>query len=209
MTLRERRKKAGLSQGDVASKMGLSIAQYSRLEGDPTRMRLDQAQKAAHILGCDLNDILATTTTGAILASSTRTISVYRRGAVPVSGEVSMLQSVGTMAPTEDVSIDSYAIEIDDDALNGPQAGSHNLKSGDWVVVDPSLTPQNGDLVHAVDPSGNETVIRRFVPLHPSNPRAPGYLLKSYNPDYDEIVAPGTDGILGVVTEVRLMLRRR
>jgi SOS-response transcriptional repressor LexA len=93
-----------------------------------------------------------------------------------------------------------------DDALTN--LGAKSIYPGDWCVVDPQEPPKPGDVVHAVDPETDLTVLRIFRPLHPSNPRAPGYILAASTPGFDEIYVPGHIGIQGVVVEKRSLLRR-
>lgn len=110
-----------------------------------------------------------------------------------------MLQ-VAELAPQMPVSTKSYAVEAPDDALRG--GGDKDLRRGEWAIVDPHRQPAAGDLVHAVDPATGAHVLRVFVPLHPTNPRAPGALLRAATgATHDEIFvgADDSDAIKGVI----------
>lgn len=51
------------------------------------------------------------------------------------------------------------------------------------------------------------TVIRLYYPLHPTDARAPGYILKAGNPEFPEIYVNGNGGVLAVAVERGLSLR--
>lgn len=113
-------------------------------------------------------------------------------------------RNIGDYAPTTPVSMEAYGLEVRDDAMAG---GQRSISKGDWVVVDPSLELRPGDLVHVVDPSTGEDLLRIYTPLHPSNPRAPGATLRAVTPDVDEIyvAAADRDCIKGRVCERRVL----
>ena len=55
--LREFRKKAGLTQKEVADCLDVTESQYSRLEAGNRRLHIDDAVKLARLFGTTLNDI--------------------------------------------------------------------------------------------------------------------------------------------------------
>jgi SOS-response transcriptional repressor LexA len=73
-------------------------------------------------------------------------------------------------------------VRIADDSMEGV------FKLGDLVLIDKSATPAPGKIVLATAPRTGEYVLRYFSPLHPSDPRAPGFILRAANQSYPEIV---------------------
>ena len=68
-----------------------------------------------------------------------------------------------------------------DNSMRSERGGAGSFEQDDWLVIDPAVPPAMGKIVHAVDPSTHEHVIRRYVPLHTSDARAPGYVLRPAN----------------------------
>jgi transcriptional regulator with XRE-family HTH domain len=56
--IREARKKLRFSQGKLAAEIGISAAQFSRIESGKRRARLDEAIKIAQRLGLSLDQIV-------------------------------------------------------------------------------------------------------------------------------------------------------
>lgn len=207
--IRERRKVAGIRQEEMAKHLGISVAQYSRMERNVERIRGEHLRKIAEVLGCTTDDITgrssADTTDSKV--SVRRTISVLSQSRSSWRG--GMLEKVGEYAPTSKVSTNAYAVEVDTDDMSGDSRRA--LNKGDWVVVDPAIEPVQGDCVHAIDLATDENIFRFFHHLHPTNPRAPGFVLRALNPMVDEIYVRGDqarDVLLGTVTEVRVILRK-
>lgn len=56
-TLKNMRKKRGVSQKAVAEHLGVSRQTYSRYEGEQEKMTIEQAKRACAFLNCDIADI--------------------------------------------------------------------------------------------------------------------------------------------------------
>ncbi|WP_296203188.1 helix-turn-helix transcriptional regulator [uncultured Hyphomicrobium sp.] len=206
--LKERRRLAGLIQADVAKHLGLSISQYSRYEADPTSLTGDKIAILARLFACSQEDIIGTVDPqkgSSVIASVRRTVPVY---ALNIGWGDDMQEAVGEYAPTGEVSVDAYAVEQTDDTMS--HEGQKSIWRGDWAVVEPTIEPQSGNIVHYVDPKTGESLLRIFQPLHPTNPRAPGFMLRCADPNVDDIYVPqrqASKAIRGVVTERRTLLR--
>lgn len=210
MGLREIRESAGLRQSDVAKVLGMSTAQYSRYESGKSKLLIAQARSIAEVLGCRIEDIVSTKEEGASnvivprFASTRRTIPVFSL-AREFDVRSATAEKIDDYSPTSSVSIEAYAVQASDDAL--ANNGRTSIFMGDWCVIDPSVQPNPGDVVLAIDQATGRRVLRIYRPLHPSNPRAPGYILAATAPGIDEIYVSGHDGIEGVVVEKRSLMR--
>lgn len=57
-SIRQSRKKSGLTQEQMAEKMGLSLTGYANLERGITKMSLDKLQQVATILNTDILELI-------------------------------------------------------------------------------------------------------------------------------------------------------
>lgn len=210
ISIRERRKAAGLVQGEVAKALDVSTAQYSRYERDPSSMKIDKLRALADFFGCSVDDLVGDDGEGIELSPFStvrRTVAVYSQAKSDWRGGV--LIKVGEFSPTKEVSSEAYAIQVDTDDMVANDWKS--LPPGSWLVVDPKVQPSPGDTVHAIDEATDDNVIRIYQPLHPSNPRAPGFLLKAANPALDDIYVSADDApkvLLGTVIEARVVFKK-
>ncbi|MGE0699085.1 MAG: helix-turn-helix domain-containing protein [Hyphomicrobiaceae bacterium] len=192
LIIRELREAAKLDQKALADALGLSVSQYSRKERHPERFRGPELITLAAVLGVGSDQLLDDAShPGISMASFRRTVPVQQL----------TNRSRTHVAPTSDVSTMAYAIEMKDGSLEG---GRRPICKGDYCIIDPSVPPSPGKPVHALDPATGEHIIRLFSPLHPTNPRAPGFLLKATAPEFDDIFikAEQADHIKGSVVEV-------
>lgn len=58
LTLAECRNNVGLTQEQVAERLGISRARYSQIENDPTTVTIRQAKAIAEIFGRSYSDIV-------------------------------------------------------------------------------------------------------------------------------------------------------
>jgi len=204
MNLRDRRAAAKLTQTDVAKFLGLSTSQYSRYESSPHMIKMGVARKLATLFNCEPGEISGLSPApGDKLATYRRIVIVY-----DLSRTGEKRAQVGEYAPSTAVSREAYGIQVSGDAMVGTN-GRHAICDGDWLVIDPLVEPKPGSIVHAIDPSTGEEIIRLYIPLHPSNPRAPGFILRAANAAYDEILISSDHekpAILGVAVERRSVL---
>lgn len=99
-----------------------------------------------------------------------------------------------------------FAIVAPDDAMLGADP-RRVICCGDVLIGDREMKPVAGDIVVARDPISGIGIIRTYCPLHPSDARAPGYVLKAAHPGFVDVLVKGTAGIVAVITERRVMLR--
>lgn len=57
-TIRELREQKGISQGQIASYLGISRQTYARYERCPELLSIDQAQILCGLLGCDFDTLV-------------------------------------------------------------------------------------------------------------------------------------------------------
>ncbi|MDN4069985.1 helix-turn-helix transcriptional regulator [Paenibacillus vini] len=57
-TIREWRAYRRLQKGEIATRMGVFISAYSRMENEPEEIEMKDAEKLASIFGCSLYDII-------------------------------------------------------------------------------------------------------------------------------------------------------
>jgi hypothetical protein len=202
LPIRDKREALALRLADVAPVLGLSVEHYSRKELNPELFRAEELRALAKLFSCDVDSLLAGGSNVVALGAMRRTVPVF---AFRRSDDVlSERRKIGEYAPTQAVSTEAYALEVPDNTMAG---GPKPIAQGDWVVIDPSLELRPGDLVHALDPATGEDLVRIYAPLHPSNPRAPGFTLRAASPDVDEIYISAADRELvkGRVRERRVV----
>jgi SOS-response transcriptional repressor LexA len=168
-------------------------------------IKMGIARKLATLFNCEPGDISGVApASGDKLATYRRIVIVYHLKKRPDEGK----REAGEYAPSSAVSREAYAIEVSGDAMAGP-TNRQSVFDGDWLVIDPLVEPKPGSIVHAIDPSTGEEIVRLYIPLHPSNPRAPGFILRAANAAYDEILISSDHekpAILGVAVERRSVL---
>lgn len=159
-------------------------------------LTLAQLNKLASLFGCTVDELTdpATKPDGPAIVAMRRVAPVYE-----IKGQgMDTLSQVGEFDPGKNVGLDAYGLVVPDDAMAG---GEKQLRRGDTARIDKGAQPSPGDLVHAIDPSTGAHIIRQYAPLHPSNPRAPGFMLRAANPLFDEIYVAAIDAdcLQGVV----------
>ncbi len=58
LNLRQQRKKAGITQNELAEKAGVTRVYIGLIERGETSITLEKAYRLAHVLGCDVFDLL-------------------------------------------------------------------------------------------------------------------------------------------------------
>lgn len=211
--MRMRREAAGLTQGEMGDLIGISGAQYSRYERAPETMTVGLANVIAKTLGCNILDLVnpsqLAAISGATLVEPRRTVPVIavKDVAMFVKEGPKAVSVAKTFSPHVETSAKSFAVIMPDRSMEIPNGGTKTINFGDTVCFDPSVVPLPGNIVVAVDPASNLTVIRLYYPLHPTDARSPGYLLKAGNPEFPEIYVSGNGGVLAVAVERGLSLR--
>jgi len=184
------REGAHLSQQEIAEKLGISVSTYSRLEKRPERMRTDRAIVLAKLFGVEVSEIQEGDYEGHQMAATGRAVPVHRIAA-------------GKLEDTGKHQI--YVFDLPGSAITVivPDASMEPACcEGDLILINPEIEPTPGRTVLANSPVTDEAVLRSYAPLHPTDERAPGFILRAVNSSYPEITAtadrPGQ--IVGVAT---------
>ena len=199
LLIRQMRESAGLNLKDVAPLLGLSQSAYSRKELAPENFRSEELQLLSQFFNVPIGALVDPSEASTVsLGSFKRVVPVYAMR----KARESEREQIGQYAPTAPAFVEAYALEVTDDTMAD---GARSLRRGDWCVIDPASEIRPGDIVHAIDPATGMDVLRTYSPLHPSNPRAPGILLKASAPSVDDIYVPSKDAscIKGRVMERR------
>lgn len=181
--IKELRKKAGINQQVIAERLALSVGHYSRIERAPEKATLSQLRIIASALGVALADLLDDYSE-VVLADGVTVTRLYLSLPVLEYSEMRNASAIPKnpnreyLAPAENLSADCYWTKIDNND-NAPL-----LEVGDKACWSPSATLSPGDVALASDDITSEVVIGRYYPLHPTNPDAPGFVIKP-------IAAPG------------------
>jgi DNA-binding XRE family transcriptional regulator len=207
------RESLGLTQEQAGKYIGLSVFTYNRRELTRS-FRIKELTGLATLFGVPIEELIRAQQGGSddsrttpALGATVRVVGVYKpkRGMMQAAER----ELVSNYAPTTEVSESAYAIEVEDDAMVDASNPRRSIFAQDWCVIEPTRAPTARDIVLAEDPMTGDEVLRQYIPLHPSNERAPGYILRAVAPGYDEIYVAGTstEAILGVVIEKRTLLK--
>lgn len=204
--LRELREAKGLNQGELAKRVGLTRPLISMWENDKARPSLEAVQKLERIFGQNLFTVLDKENAPVNVPLD----QVNRGPIIPIYDSISAGgftladgQAKEHIAVDASISSKCFALRIKGDSM------SPLFSEGDIVVVDPDLSPRNGDCViatqndHAatlkeyrlrgIDPQGNQV-----FDLIPLNPVYPTITINRENPGQ----------VIGVVVEHRRYVRR-
>lgn len=197
--LKKLRREAGLTQHDLGKLLGVSTSQANRYEAHPERLTQAHLAKLARAFGLTVDDIVAAIgqdTTGPRLASSVRAVIIRTITA-------------GMLCDTDQTAPFAWACSFHAMAIISPDTSMAPLVApSDLVLIDPAIQPKAGSVVLAKLPVTGEHALRTFTPLHPTDPRAPGYTLRARDGVSPEVTASGQhDGeILGVATALQRRL---
>jgi len=141
----------GMNRTELAKAIGVSDVSVGRWERGTQPVKIDKLYEIARALGQDVRDFLEETPP---------TLTELRLRAIPVLSQVG---SAGVGSPSEDYvhvpngvprTHDVVGIEVVGDCL------VPHIRSGDILVVDKDLSPQDGDVVVAVVEGA--CVVKRF-----------------------------------------------
>lgn len=199
------RLRTGLSQRQLAKKLGLSaqaISKWESGEGDATK---DNARALAQMSGCRLEWLLIG---NGLIDSGDGNVSDYTEQGkrVPVVGNTvhgilpaNERQGLGSVYARFPCSDDAKALIVSGDSM------APDFLDGDVIVIDPSVDPAPGDFVYVE--VGTTKLFRRFRP----QAQAGAYDLIPSNHDWPTIkIAPDDKAVMcGVMTEHTRPRRRR
>lgn len=187
----ELRRKAGLTQEQVASHLGLTYSSYSRLEKRPETIKLGRLKRIAALFGVELPQIVGELPETVSLGGYGRAFDIkeIRDGELERTGRSANFSHAAT--------VDSFALVVPDDAM------APDLSEDDLVLIDTGYDPAAGTLVLAQAPVTGEFVLRKYAPLHASDPNGPGFQLRSNDPNIGPIFCkPRSGRVVGVVAQL-------
>lgn len=205
--LKELREAKGFNQGDLAKKVGLTRPLVSMWENDKARPSIEALQKLEKIFGYNLFTLLdrenAPVNVPIDQVNSGLTIPLYEAisagGFVVAEGD----NAVSTITVDSSVSVKCFALKIKGDSM------APLYSDGDIVIVDPELTPRNGDCVVAMQDNYAAT-LKEYRLRGTDNHGDLVFDLIPMNPSYPTITInrenPGR--VAGVVIEHRRFVRR-
>ena len=196
--VRELRIAAKLKLKDMGQLLGVDTSTYQRHERSGT-FQADRIAVIAKTFGVQVEEITGGAQTRSLAGRVTRSLPIMSIALKP-----EMHHEIGICYPKRPISTKAYAVEMPDNSMQSGRGGAGSFEQGDWLIVDPAAPLRMGSIVHAVDPTTDENLIRRYMPLHVSDPRAPGFVLKSANSDYPDIYVSARykNAVLGVVIEM-------
>lgn len=201
------RLKLGLSQAELARRVGVSKTAVSKWEDGSTAPNRNRAQAVARILGIP-DDRLSS-----LAHVSVEVIDGGHSGhMIPIMDweQLSLLsddQSPNNLAYLPCILADvipadeGVAVRVADDGMLGV------ISIGDVIIISRSATPSAGDIVVAL--AGNDIVLRRYQPRGLDRSGGLAFDLTSTNPDVSTrtVNSANSGRVIGVVIEHRRRLR--
>lgn len=172
------RRQAGIRAKELAKLLGISESQYSRHEAAGS-FKMPQLKIIAAALNCPIDALSgdATSSPGPMLARLARTFPAFEI----IGGELAAMGF--DISDDAEVSVEAMFVTVPDNAM------APRIMAGDRVLVDPAAQPTPGRIVLAEAPMTREVIFRMYAPLHPSDPRAPGYFLRALDPAFTEVIS--------------------
>jgi transcriptional regulator with XRE-family HTH domain len=206
--IRNARKKLGLTQVQLAKKVGVSRGAIYQWEKDLNIPRPDKVPRLAAVLGLDVTALspFGGGTVAPIDRDHKSNYVVLLQWsdliAIGAGGKMKMsaLKKSGYIEVDVDISPECKALRIEDNSM---EPGYHKR---DVIILDPNAQPQENDHVLVRLLQTNEHIFRLYVPR-----RGGAYDLLAENPDYPTVTvnAKFPAEIMGVEVEHRKKRHRR
>ena len=170
------------------------------ISGETPNPRINTLQPLADALQCTVDEIkgLSETMTAKRKTIGDRKIPLRRLGKPMNQASIGQILVDDVLA--EQLSSEAFSVVLEDSSMD---AGPRPIRSGDRVVVEPTLAPGPGDLVVAALPDGRE-VLRRYRPAEGG-----GFELVPASDDWPVISSADGATIIAVAVEIRYTLRRK
>lgn len=201
--VRSIRNSASLSQTEFGKKVGLSQQAVSKIERGETY----QSRKLVNIArfaGLTLGELLTENPSQQEYFTTKKRVPRLSWSEAR-KWEETMKRNQGRFTAweiaTTEVSDNAFAIEMRGDSMISP-VDPQSIPSGALLIIDPDLTPTDGDTVVASIASSQSITVKRFTTDGPHR------YLKALNQQYNSIVLADEDSIVGVVVEMRLVFTR-
>lgn len=205
-TIRRAREALGLSQTELAKRIGVSKTAVSKWEDGTSAPKRKRAAAVARVLGLSERELLAHANVGLTLVddeTSGRMIPIMRLSDVPETGvPMEAAESARFPRVLADVADNTHAVALKVDSVDM----QGDVDDGDVVIVAKNVVPRADDLVVAV--VDHEIMLRRYKPRGTDTSGHAVFDLTSPNPDIATRTVNATHPgrVLGVVIEHR---RRR
>lgn len=172
---------AEMSQASLGREMGITQAQVNYWVMGHRNPSIENLQKIATILDKPLDYFLTTkkeTTKEYIhrvkVATDIKLIPVM--GISSATNEKFILEEVESYIPFNKSGEKQFAIKVEGNCMEDPKDPRSSIYNGDYVIIDPEVTPTNGDVVLARISEEYSTIKRMFicdgkVELIPDNPK--------------------------------------
>jgi transcriptional regulator with XRE-family HTH domain len=180
---------AGLIQKAAADALGMKNSHLSKIEAGKIKASPTLLNQMAILYGTTVDDLLGGIGEGLVYARPGRAVRIMQM-------HTDLMETTEFAHVQGEASMQAFAVRVTDDSM------APDLRAGDTVIIDPAVQPSPGRFVVARPGDGEQIVLRKWSPLHTSDPRAPGFVLRPVNTDYPEIVcSSNTASVLGVATE--------
>ncbi len=189
--LKKYRKKANLSQSELAKKLIMSQQGYAKYETGKSSPNPETLSKIAEILNCDMEDLTGTKENNATI----KNIFPIKRKKLPLIGEIACGQPIFANEDREsyvmagtDINAD-FCLKAKGDSMIGAR-----ILDGDIVFIKETPTVNNGEIAAII--IGEEATLKR-VYYYPEKGKL---VLQAENPKYEPLVYVGEE-----LNEIRIL----
>lgn len=199
--IREARERLGLSQTQLAKRIGVSRPTIHNWEDEEHAVTKKHAPKLAKVLGLPMEALNPHSGSGVVFLERGHPIGsvvlIQWSDLKRIAGGRSVMSAVAKASFIQtdtDYAEDCFAVRVDDQSMEPA------FRVGEIVIVDPKINPQKNDAVIARLDKGDEHVLRYYIPR-----RCGAFDLQAENPNWHTVTinAKTTAQILGVVVEHR------
>lgn len=200
LTARER---AGLSQEELAKRIGVTRATVSQWERGGAGPKRSRARAVAEALGIPLTAIdpfAGNRPESVDIHQRSRTICVYGWSLTwSSSGGVELERGGAKIAVDDGLPIEIIALVVADEAM------APDYKAGDIIIIDPNVLPRPGEAVVVAVHGQDAAVLRAYHPRGLDSAGEPAFDLRATNPDFATVTINSRHPakIVGTVIESR------
>lgn len=160
MRIAEARKEKGLSQADLAKRMGTTQQNVQRWETGAVNMRADTLVKMSRILNKSIGYLLGFTADSETVVTSESEVPLY--GAIAAGTPIEMIPIDETFSiPSElhDKYPDAFLLKVQGESMN------RIIPNGSYALIDPCLNVEENGKPYAVCVNGFDATIKRVKML--------------------------------------------
>jgi SOS-response transcriptional repressor LexA len=203
----ERRKALGLTQAELASKLGVAASACSQWEAEVMRPNGDNILALAKVLQVQPAWVTTGHSAHGVAELGEPNLDFTQVPVIDImtltpsfsvgkhSGDIRVLRST-----TADVSPKAFSIQVEGDAMSNP-LGAPSFPAGMFIIIDPTVEPQSGNFVVAcLGGKGRGGLFKKYVVDGPHK------FLQSLNPNFQMIELDKKATILGVAIRAEVDL---